>query len=261
MEKNFYSFTLNTIKNHSLALNIAKLETTVKYRRTLIGNFWIVLTYLITVSIISVIWSIVMNVPYLDYFAKVFLGFTSFYLILSFTAQATDILFLQYKGLLLSLGIKLNNVLSIYLLTKFLEFIQFIPMYIIIIFLADVEITLKNLLFIPGLILVFLNGYWITFIISISCARFRDLGMLITAIMSASILLTPILWDKDQLGKYENLVYLNPFTCMIESIRDPLLGIDVNPFIYLQLILFLVVGFIMSDLIYRYSRKKINFWI
>ena len=28
---------------------------------------------------------------------------------------------------------------------------------------------------------------------------------------------------------------------MIESIRDPLIGIDVNPFIYLQLILFLLL--------------------
>ena len=33
--------------------------------------------------------------------------------------------------------------------------------------------------------------------------------------MSTGILLTPILWDKERLGVYENYVYINPFTSMI----------------------------------------------
>ena len=81
------------------------------------------------------------------------------------------------------------------------------------------------------------NGYWLVFIFSLLCARFRDLSLFVVAVMSASALLTPILWKKEMLGKYENLVYLNPFTSMVESIRDPFLGNPINPIIYVLLLI------------------------
>ena len=39
--------------------------------------------------------------------------------------------------------------------------------------------------------------------------------------MNSAMLFTPILWDKQMLGEYENFVYLNPLTSFIESIREP----------------------------------------
>ena len=32
--------------------------------------------------------------------------------------------------------------------------------------------------------------------------------------------LTPILWDKSRLGEFENWIYLNPFTSMIEALKS-----------------------------------------
>jgi len=93
------------------------------------------------------------------------------------------------------------------------------------------------------------------------CARFRDLGLLLNAIMSTSILLTPVLWDKDMLGSYEKYVYLNPFTAMIEAIRDPLIGVPVNSKIYILLILYAFVGFSLSAIFYKIKHKQFNFWL
>ena len=64
------------------------------------------------------------------------------------------------------------------------------------------------LLFFPGLILVLLNCFLFLFLITLMCARFRDLSLLISSIMSAGILLTPILWEKERLGQFKNYVYL-----------------------------------------------------
>ena len=79
--------------------------------------------------------------------------------------------------------------------------------------------------------------------------------------MSASALLTPILWKKEMLGKNENLVYLNPFTSMVESIRDPFLGNPINPIIYVLLFVYLFLGFLFSSILYKYKKKLFNFWI
>ena len=99
------------------------------------------------------------------------------------------------------------------------------------------------------------------FICTLICARFRDLGLLLSAIMSTGILLTPVLWDKERLGIYENYVYLNPFTSMVEVIRDPFMGTTVNPIAYYLLIIYFIIGFIICSIFYKKKYKVFNFWL
>ena len=53
----FFSFLLSSAKNIDRIYYISSLDVSLKYRRTVLGNIWIVLTYLITISIISIVWS------------------------------------------------------------------------------------------------------------------------------------------------------------------------------------------------------------
>ena len=107
----FYSFVIESFKSISRVYHISSLDISLKYRRTILGNIWIVLTYLITISIISFVWSFVLSASISEYFPKLFIGFTTFYLILSFTSQSYDILYQRYQGIILSLGIKINEVI------------------------------------------------------------------------------------------------------------------------------------------------------
>jgi ABC-type polysaccharide/polyol phosphate export permease len=257
----FFDFIFESLKNLNRVYHISTLDISLKYRRTILGNIWIVLTYLITISIISFVWSFVLNASIKDYFPKLFIGFTTFYLILSFTSQSYDILYQKYQGIILSLGIKINEVILRHLIFIILEYLQFLPFYFIIIFLAGIGISLNTFLFFPGLLLVIINGYWMLFLSSLICARFRDLGLLLSAIMSTGILLTPILWDKERLGVYENYVYLNPFTSMIEAVRDPLMGTTVNPIVYYLLITYIVIGYSICSIFYKKKYKVFNFWL
>ena len=86
------------------------------------------------------------------------------------------------------------------------------------------------MLLFSGLILVLLIVFFL-FLITLMCARFVRLKFANSSIMSAGILLTPILWEKERLGQFK-LCLFNPLTSMIESIRDPLLGLSVNYIVY-----------------------------
>ena len=257
----FFDFVSESLKNCTRVYHISSLDISLKYRRTILGNIWIVLTYLIIISTISFVWSFVLEARMTEYFPRLFIGFTTFYLILSFSSQSSDILYQRYQGIILSLGIKINEVLLRHFLFIILEFLQFIPFYLIVIFISGIEITINTFLFIPGLILVMINGYWMLFLTTLLCARFRDLGLLLSAVMSTGVLLTPILWEKTRLGVYENYVYLNPFTSMIEAVRDPLIGIAVNPIVYYLLIIYCFIGFSICSLFYKKKYKVFNFWL
>ena len=97
--------------------------------------------------------------------------------------------------------------------------------------------------------------------VSIICSRFRDLGLLIKSIMRAGVLLTPILWDKSRLGEFENWIYLNPFTSMIEALRNPLLGMEINYMIYLILFFILLINTTVSYVLLKYKHKVFAFWL
>jgi len=77
----FFDFIFESLKDINRVYHISSLDISLKYRRTILGNIWIVLTYLITISIISFVWSFVLGASISDYFPKLFIGFTTFYLI------------------------------------------------------------------------------------------------------------------------------------------------------------------------------------
>ena len=54
------------------------------------------------------------------------------------------------------------------------------------------------------------------------------------------------MWDKNLLGANAHLVYFNPFTSFVESMRDPLLGYPINYNVYLYLTIFLIFGNILT---------------
>ena len=261
MKKNFYKFCIDGINKIEQPFNLALLDINLKYKRTVIGSFWSVITYLITISIISIIWSKVFDASFNEFFPKLFFGFTIFFFINNFISSSSRILYEQYSGIIYGMGVNLNIVLLRHFLLLIFEFFHLLPIYLIIIFLFQININLNMLLFFPGLILVLLNCFLFLFLITLMCARFRDLSLLISSIMSAGILLTPILWEKERLGQFKNYVYLNPLTSMIESIRDPLLGLSVNYIVYFILGILFVIQFFICHFFFKYKSKYFNNWI
>ena len=80
MKKNFYKFCIDGINKIEQPFNLALLDINLKYKRTVIGSFWSVITYLITISIISIIWSKVFDASFNEFFPKLFLDLQYFFL-------------------------------------------------------------------------------------------------------------------------------------------------------------------------------------
>ena len=83
--------------NFLVVFHLSRFDIKLKYKRTIIGDYWGILTNLIALGIISLIWSIVFESYFLEYFSKIFIGMTSFYMLMSFTSNSTDILYTTYK--------------------------------------------------------------------------------------------------------------------------------------------------------------------
>lgn len=230
-----------------------------KYKRTFLGPIWNVLSNFILILTISLVWTKVLNLSFKDILPHVFIGLIVWYFISDIFIGSTTLLTEKYNNLFQNTFIPLLTICLRNLFTTFLVFIHNLP---VVFFLLFLNFSLLNLLLlIFGIIILLFNLLNLSLIAIFLGTRFRDFKPFASSIVSASTLLTPIMWKKEMLGKYENFVYLNPFTHIIDIVRDPILGNNFNPIVYITSLSFLLIGFLIVHLLFKYKGTRIIFWV
>jgi ABC-type polysaccharide/polyol phosphate export permease len=126
----------------------------------------------------------------------------------------------------------------------------------------QVSFSLSTLLFIPGVMLICINGVWISIIAGLACARYRDIEPLLASILQIVLFVTPIMWTADQLGRKGALfVDVNIVFHFIEIVRKPLLG-GVPEILSYQIVLATtLVGWIVTVLVFSRCRRYLVLWL
>ena len=90
---------------------------------------------------------------------------------------------------------------------------------------ALVPLGWTSLLAIPGIVLLFVNGFWVVMVLGYICARFRDVELFVRNLMQLAFFVTPVFWNYRQLATDRKfIVDYNVLFYFIEIIRNPLLG-------------------------------------
>ena len=112
-----------------------------------------------------------------------------------------------------------------------------------------------------GLVLVVANLFWTGLILSIFCARFRDITQIVSSLMSIALFLTPILWKANMLGNNSLFVICNPLYHLVEVIRTPLLGKYPSHLSWEFLIILMIVQTVIALTLFKRFRSRIPYWI
>jgi len=116
-------------------------------------------------------------------------------------------------------------------------------------------------LFLVGFIILCWNLAWMITLLSVLCARFRDLPQIVMSFLQVIFYVTPILFKRDMLSKYPLLIDLNPFAHLIEIIRSPLLGQTVPAISWIVCIAMAVIGSVLSLWFHGRYRARIPYWV
>jgi homopolymeric O-antigen transport system permease protein len=232
-----------------------------RYRRSTLGPFWITASIAVMVIGLGIMYSAIFNLPIHEYLPYVAAGFVAWSLISGMITEGCTT-FLEAEGYAKQLTLPL----SVYVLkTLFRNLFTFAHNLIIVpvvwlIFL--VPIGWASLLFIPGLFLVALNGFWMMLLIGTLSTRFRDLPQIVSSVMQVIFFLTPIMFRSDQLPTVGRIaMQLNPFAALLALVRDPLIGRIPTAFDYELVIGLLLVGWAIALPIYGRYRTRITYWL
>lgn len=241
---------------------IGWLEVKRRYRRTVIGPFWNSLTLIIYTIAVGLVGAGLWHMEIRTYLPYLTSGMMAWMLI---STMITESCTLFVTGHTLFCNIRFEYSVLAYSLVwrNFVVFLHNLGIFLVIVFILEPQlISVVNLLAIPGVILLLVNGAWIALLIGMLCLRYRDVQPLVTSVLQIAMMITPIFWLPDSLGGMSRLffVQLNPIFRMLDVIRSPLMGQIPTLASYAAVVAMMIVGWGLTFLIFIHFRSRLSYW-
>lgn len=238
------------------------LDIRKKYKRSVIGPFWITCSMAVIIAILGTIFSQVLHRPLDVYLPFLTLGYILWGLISSVIKDSCRV-FLNSEGMIKQLSLPLYFYLLRMLWRNIIIFLHNFLIFPFICVLSSHSIGLPALLAIPGFFILFVNLFWISVVVAFLCTRYRDCLPIIDALLLAFFYATPIIWMPSALSARATVFILepNPMYHLIKIVRDPLMG-DF-PFLSSWVICsaMAVLGLFLAFYTYGKFRGRLSFWL
>ena len=148
MKENSYTvFLYNFFSQYKNILYLSYIDNKLKYRRTLLGPLWNSLAQLITIILLSIVWSKIFKMELNDYLPRLYVGMTCFGLATYYTSAATSIIFGQYSAYFQNLNVNLSVLYGRFMSTSIINYLHAIPIYILIFLVFGKGLDIKSLFF------------------------------------------------------------------------------------------------------------------
>lgn len=226
---NFFRKTYNDLIKFRFAYqNFVINGIRVRYRRSKLGFFWTLLNPLLTMGVISMVFSFVFKQDIREYSIFLFSGLTSFnFLSASINGCTTSIVNAEsfYKKI---------YVPKIFfpLISVSIEAINFglsVSALYILALIIGAKLTWTIILLPVALILMFVFVLGLGLLLAITYVYFRDISHFVQVVLTALFYLTPIMYPENAIpDKLRSIFAVNPFTYYVLLSRKIILGSSTN---------------------------------
>ncbi|HVZ07522.1 ABC transporter permease [Rhodopila sp.] len=243
-----------------LALTLGWLDVRLRYRGSALGPFWLTISTGVMVGALGVLYSKLFKMDlesYLPFLAlsQVLWGFLAALVseaCTTFTEAETVIRSVRMPLFVFSIRTLIRNLIT---LAHNIVVIVLVFAYFLIWPGADALLAL------PGLAVWVIDALALTLLLGAFCARFRDIQPIVNSIMQIAFFVSPVIWKPEQLGAGAAKLFLNPFYCLLEIVRAPLLGQPIALRVWAATIVYSLVLCVISWAFFVRARSRVSFWI
>lgn len=198
-------------------------DTFARYRRSILGPLWLVLGTLVGVVGLSLVWSVLLNVPINRFVPTLTVGLIAWQFMSATISEASGV-FQRNAPTITSIYAPRFS-FTVELILRQLVTFGHNCIVIVLVWIAFPEHwTVVMFLAVLGFLIVVANLLPLAQLIGFLGARYRDVEPLILAVMPMLFFLTPILYDANQLGPLKQVMHFNPLSHWIALLRDPMMG-------------------------------------
>lgn len=254
-------------KQHELWLQLGWQDIKQRYRRSTLGPLWITIATGVMAFALGLLYSVLFKIPVAEFLPHVTVGLIMWNFISGAIKEGADI-FVDNEGLIKQLpsALSVHVYRNVWKQTLFLAHNMVIWVLLIMIFPRN--LGWQGLLAFPALILLLLNGVWVTMFFGIVATRYRDVSPLLEALVQLLFYVTPIVWTTrtlheqgGQVASRARIAELNPLYHYLEVLRAPLIGDPIDPFNWIVVVGCTIVGLLLTLLAMRQWRFRVSYWV
>lgn len=242
------------------AFYLAWMDTRARYKKTLIGPLWLTVTNLIGVFGLSIVWANLLNEDMSSFVPSLSVGMIIWQIIAVTIGEGPSVF--RWQSLMIrNVSMPIWFFVARALSRQVINLIHNFLIVIVVIWYFNVHVELETLLVIPGILLVILNLFWITYILALLGTRFRDLEYLTGAVLPILFFISPVIFRPDRLPVNMEIIWLNPLSYFIEVVRAPVLGKIPDHHTYIVMTTLLITGSITAYCMHKIYSKRLAFWV
>ena len=250
----------DSIKGQGGWIYFAWQEVKQRYRRSILGPFWITISTGVMILAMGPVYGYLLQQPILNYilYLAVSMVIWSF---ISNTVNEACFSLISSEAYIKQIKLPYSSyVLKTIFKNMIMLFHNLIIVLVVYCFTQPINWLIVPLSVI-GFLVIALNLTWLSIILAIVCARYRDVAQMVASIVQLSFFVTPVIWERGMLLDKAKFVDWNPLYHLIEIARAPLLGKFPSSTSWIIAVAMLLLGSIFSFLIFAKNRGKISYLV
>jgi ABC-type polysaccharide/polyol phosphate export permease len=243
-----------------LVFFLARGDLQARYRRSVLGPWWLTLGTAVGTAGLGLIWSELFKLDRAVFVPALTAGLILWQLLSGCITESTTT-FWRQAALIRNVRLPLA-IHPLQMVVKHgINFLHVVPVFVLVAIIFRVPVNINTLLIFPCLFICFANLLWITMLFSMLGARFRDLEYLLVAGMPILMFLSPVFYRPSYLPVTGKLIWLNPLSHFIELVRYPALGTVPPLAVVATNLVMLVVGSVITFRMFNRKHDRIAYWV
>ena len=227
----------NSLKRSKYILEMLVLRDTFsKYKKSILGVAWSMITPISMVAVIGLVYSIVFGIPLITFLPYLFSGLTPWFFINGAIDSGTSS-YIIAEGYITQTKIDTEIFPLRMVLGAFINYIFMSIAYFIIYALIKPDaFNINMLLYIPGSIIIFVFCWGVSNIVSLINLYIRDYAHLQSILLQVLFYVTPVIYLPEVMDKrgFAGIYKFNPLYYMTDIVRQSMLGsIEIKVFMWI----------------------------
>jgi lipopolysaccharide transport system permease protein len=230
-----------------------------KYRRTMLGPWWITATNAITALIMGLVAGRFLGSDMKTYLPHFMVSVTIWNFISSSISEACFTM-INAGGMIKAVNMPLLIHVMRMVHRNLIIFLHNIAIIPFIWLVYPWPVGVQTLLCIVGLAVVYVFVVSASVIVSMICVRYRDVPPVMSSVLQLLFFVSPIIWEPSRIKGGELVVALNPIAYLLAVTRDPVMGSASGLSNWVGAIVVVALSTVAMAYVYTRYRSRVVYW-
>jgi ABC-2 type transport system permease protein/lipopolysaccharide transport system permease protein len=231
-----------------------------RYRGSLLGPFWLTISMVIMIAAMGVIYARLFHMEMAHYLPFLTIGLVIWNFVSTVMMEGCQT-FLGAESIITQVRMPFSIHAWRIVCRNLIVLAHNAVIIPIVMLIYPVQIGWDVLIIVPALAILTINGVWVSILLGMVSARYRDIPPIVASVVMVIFFVTPIFWPPEAIGDSMYLLAFNPMVAAIDVIRAPLLGASPLAHAWEVLLTSTVLGCAATFALFVKFRSRIAYWI